>query len=224
VTGGPITAASLLSSRTQTQVAIALTIAAVLALALAWELVRRGRYGVWAVIPWILGLLAGLALVTVSVPVSTEFRALAALGIGFGVGAALYGATAAFMLTVGRWPLLAHQAKAVYELRGGLPVPAAAFLGALIVAPSEEIVWRGVVQPLLSGWWGAAAGAAVAWALYLAVNAVPRSVPILLGAVVGGAVWTALAWWTGGVAASIGCHIVWTCLMIVRPPLPRAAR
>jgi NAD(P)-dependent dehydrogenase (short-subunit alcohol dehydrogenase family) len=43
-----------------------------------------------------------------------------------------------------------------------------------------------------------------------------------LGAVVGGAAWTALAVWTGGVVASIGCHAAWTALMILLPPVPRA--
>ena len=36
---------------------------------------------------------------------------------------------------------------------------------------------------------------------------------------VGGAVWVGLAWWTGGVLASLACHIVWTGLMVAFPVL-----
>jgi membrane protease YdiL (CAAX protease family) len=37
--------------------------------------------------------------------------------------------------------------------------------------------------------------------------------------VVGGAVWVGLAWWTGGVLASLACHIVWTGMMVAFPVL-----
>jgi membrane protease YdiL (CAAX protease family) len=58
----------------------------------------------------------------------------------------------------------------------------------------------------------------VSWALYVGANAVSASLPITAAAVVGGAVWTVLAGWTGGVLASVLCHVVWTALMLVVPP------
>ena len=204
--------------------AIGVSVAAVVGVAAAWEVVRRGIVGVWTVMPVTIGLLAILAILTGKVRPSAAFEAIPSLGLGLGGGALVYGATAAFMALAGRWPPLRHQARRVYELRGGLAVPAAASMAALVVAPSEEIVWRGLTQTLLGGWLGALGGALVAWGLYVAVNAVARSLPILLGAVVGGAAWGALAWWTGGVAAPIACHVVWTALMVVRPPVPTGAR
>jgi membrane protease YdiL (CAAX protease family) len=204
--------------------AVALAAVAVGAVALAWDLVRRGRVGVWTAMPPTVGLLAVLALFTGTVRLSTHVEALPAFGLGLGTGVLLYGATAAFMSVAGGWPPLRRQARRVYELRGGLPVPAAAALAALVVAPSEEVVWRGLMQTLLGAWVGALGGAAVTWGLYVTVNGVARSLPILLGAVVGGAAWGALAWWTGGVAAPIGCHVVWTALMVVWPPVPSRAR
>jgi hypothetical protein len=60
-----------------------------------------------------------------------------------------------------------------------------------------------------------------AWVLYVAANAVSGSVPIVLGALVSGAAWTALASLTGGVLASVACHIVWTALMVAVPPVPK---
>jgi membrane protease YdiL (CAAX protease family) len=71
---------------------------------------------------------------------------------------------------------------------------------------------------------GSLAGALLAWGVYVAANAVSGSLPIILGALVGGAVWTALALWTGGVAASLACHAAWTALMVALPPLPTEDR
>jgi membrane protease YdiL (CAAX protease family) len=153
-----------------------------------------------------------------------ELSILAAALVGLLAGAVLYGATAAFMLAAVRWPPLRRQAEGIYELRGERSLAAALAVAALVVAPGEEIVWRGVVQPLVAGWVGAVGGAVLAWGLYVGVNLVARSIPILLGAVVGGAVWAALALWTGGVVAAIGCHVAWTSLMIVFPPVPGGSR
>jgi membrane protease YdiL (CAAX protease family) len=204
--------------------AIAVTAAAVVAIAACWELVRRGRSRVWSVMPGMVGLLAVVAILTGKVRSATDMGVPAAAGIGLAAGALLYGATAAFMAVAGRWPPLRRQARTVYELRGGLSIPTAIVLAALVVAPSEEIVWRGMVQTLFGGWLGSGGGALLAWAVYVAVNAVARSLPILLGAVVGGAAWAGLAWWTGGVAAPIACHVVWTGLMVAWPPVRSGSR
>jgi membrane protease YdiL (CAAX protease family) len=44
-----------------------------------------------------------------------------------------------------------------------------------------------------------------------------RNLAIVAGAVVGGAVWCGLCAWTGGVGASLACHVAWTALMLVFP-------
>jgi membrane protease YdiL (CAAX protease family) len=76
-----------------------------------------------------------------------------------------------------------------------------------------------LVQDLAIASVGSLQGAVMAWGLYVAANIGSGSLPIVLGAVVGGAAWGTLAWWSGGVAASVACHAVWTALMIARPPL-----
>ncbi len=53
---------------------------------------------------------------------------------------------------------------------------------------------------------------------YVGVNVASRSLPIVAAAIVGGAVWAGLAWWTGGVLASLASHILWTGLMLALPP------
>jgi uncharacterized protein len=212
----------VLAAGADTSIAVAVTVLAVVAVSVAWELVRRGRFEVWGLMGWLVAVLALKALLTGKVRAATEFGLPAAIGIGLAAGVALYGATAAFMFVAGRWPPLARQARRVYELRAGRSTASAAAIAALVVAPGEEIVWRGLVQTLLAGVLGAAGGAAAAWAIYVGVNAVSRSLPIILAAVVGGGAWAALAWWTGGIAASAACHAVWTSLMIVAPPISRS--
>jgi membrane protease YdiL (CAAX protease family) len=51
----------------------------------------------------------------------------------------------------------------------------------------------------------------------VAVNLPSGNLAIIAGAVVGGAVWSALAWWTGGALASIVCHAIWTALILGFP-------
>jgi membrane protease YdiL (CAAX protease family) len=197
----------------------ALAVAAVVSVPGAWYLVRRGRVAVWGAMGSLMAVLGVIALVVGGVRMSGGMSPLVAAGLGALAGAALYGATAGFMFVAGRWPPLRSQAQAIYDLRGGRSLPAALAVSCLAVAPGEELVWRGVVQPLLGVWLGSVGGAVSAWVLYVAANTASLSLPIVLGAVVGGAAWAALALVTGGVAASIACHIVWTGLMVAFPPV-----
>ena len=140
--------------------------------------------------------------------------------IGLGAGVSFYLATAVFMRLAARWPPLARHARALYGDRGTLGLPSELALSALLIAPAEELLWRGVVlQTLILRFGPSPLVPAAAWLLYVGANAFSGSLPILLAAIVGGAVWTALAVWTGGVAASVVCHAVWTSLMIIRPPI-----
>jgi membrane protease YdiL (CAAX protease family) len=63
-----------------------------------------------------------------------------------------------------------------------------------------------------------AAALIASWFAYVAANALSRSLVIVAGAVVGGAVWVVLQAATGGVAAPLACHVVWTLAMLVLPP------
>jgi membrane protease YdiL (CAAX protease family) len=59
------------------------------------------------------------------------------------------------------------------------------------------LFWRGVVLPELSASTSVALGAVLAWAAWVAVDATWGSIPLLAGAVVGGALWAGLATWSG---------------------------
>jgi membrane protease YdiL (CAAX protease family) len=54
--------------------------------------------------------------------------------------------------------------------------------------------------------------------VYVVANVPSRSLPIVAGAIVGGALWGALAWWSGGVLAPLASHILWTGAMLALPP------
>ena len=206
--------------------AVALAIGGPVAVAAAWLVIRSGR-SLWLVNGLALPALGLLAVATgVVVLVGDGFGGLPfALLVGLGSGVVLYLATAAFMVVAGGWSPLARHTRELYETnRDTIPVPAAVAISALAVAPGEELLWRGVVLHSLVAWLGPSPLApALAWVAYVAANAFSGSIPILLGAIVGGGAWTILAVVTGGVAASIACHAVWTTLMILRPPVRAAS-
>jgi membrane protease YdiL (CAAX protease family) len=200
-----------------------LAIAGPIAVAAAWLVVRSGRVSLWLINGLLMPVLGVLSLLTGDIETASPsigcWRA-AFLGVGTGLG--LYGATVAFMFLAGRWPPLARHTAALYENTRGISLPAAVAISALLVAPGEELLWRGVVLEALEPVSGSALVVGVlAWAAYIAANAFSGSVPILLGAIVGGAAWTALAVATEGVVASIACHAIWTGLMVAFPPVPK---
>ncbi len=203
---------------------VALSVGGPLAVAGAWLVVRAGLVTVWTAMGVTLGVLGILAVATGEPRAATELGPWWDLVMGVLAGVALYGATAAFMAVAGRWPPLARQAAELYGNRRDVSPARALGISVLLTAPGEELLWRGVVQGALGSAFGPWAAASLAWLAYVAANAVSGSLPIALGAAVGGAAWTALAAWTGGVVASIACHAVWTGLMILLPPVPGARR
>jgi membrane protease YdiL (CAAX protease family) len=188
----------------------------------AWRLVAEGRGGVWRVMtPAFVAL--GVAAVLTRPPVAAaETGIVSATLVGALAGVLLYAGTRAFVALASAWPVFRRETSAVYGLAGDLSAPGAAALAVMMVI-GEELFWRGLVQARLADA-GALAGAAATWLAFVAVNATSGSLPIVAGAVVGGAVWAGLAAWTGGILASLLCHAVWTSLMILRPPLAALAR
>jgi Type II CAAX prenyl endopeptidase Rce1-like len=187
----------------------------------AWRVVVRRRGDVWHVMPPTL-VCAGAAAALARRPIGSANTSLGVAAVaGTAAGGALYAATRAFVALAGRWgPFRRHTAEA-YAAVDELGRRRAAAVSLLIVV-GEELFWRGLVQPRLSSD-GGLPGAVRTWAAFAAVNAASESLPIIAGAIVGGAAWAALGAWTGGVLASVACHGTWTLLMIVRPPARSAA-
>jgi membrane protease YdiL (CAAX protease family) len=139
-----------------------------------------------------------------------------------GVGALLLLPDAATRVVVGvavRWEPLARQVRDAYRPTGEERFARSLVLSLLLSVPGEELFYRGLVQRTAAGTWlGLGGGALLTWLLYIIANAPSRSLPIIAGAVVGGFVWCALAWWSGGLVAPLASHMVWTGLMLGVPP------
>jgi membrane protease YdiL (CAAX protease family) len=196
---------------------VALAVAGGLAESVAWLLVARRGRSVWLLVTTVLAVAGLAALLTGRVAASPRVDPLRAALAGAGVGVALHLATRAFVAVAGRvWSAFRRHTAAIYELQGGRTLLSALAL-AMVAVAGEELFWRGLVQGLLEAEAGRVSGAVASWAVYVAANLPSMNLAIVAGAVVGGAVWGALALWTGGVLACLVSHAVWTGLMIAFP-------
>ncbi len=127
-------------------------------------------------------------------------------------------ATRAFVWVAAHWGPFRRAVVEKYAEAATVPLATSLALSLLVMVPSEELFWRGLFQGRLGVAMGAATAAGLTWIVYVVANGPSRSLPILAGAIVGGALWTGLAWWSGGVLASLGSHILWTGAMLALPP------
>jgi membrane protease YdiL (CAAX protease family) len=189
-----------------------------------WLLIRADRASIWVANTIAMGVLGFVSILVIDLDLvepNSAFGTWTWVGIGGLAGLALYGGTRAFMAVAGRWPPLAHQTRALYGNRDRISLRSALALSVLIVAPGEELLWRGVVLSVVTERVATIELAGIfVWLAYLVANVFSGSLPIALGAAVSGAVWTALGVSSGGVLAPIACHVVWTGLMIALPPVP----
>ena len=195
----------------------ALIVVGIIAQMVAWWRISSGRVTVWQLMPFVLGAM-GIAALLLMPPPQRTTGVGAALAVGIGAGFVLFLGTRVFVALASLWGPFAHHVEEAYREAAEEPVRAALVLSLLISVPAEEIFYRGLVQRTLWTPLGAGAAAVAVLVLYVLGNLPSRSLPIVAGAVVGGAVWGALAWWSGGLAAPLASHILWTGLMLVLPP------
>lgn len=189
-----------------------------LAETIGWRLVAARRANVWRVMPAIL-LGMGIAAVLVRRPVvATRVGDGTAFVIGTASGFALYIATRAFVAVAGRWEPFRTGVVESYRAAAEVPLRGSLALSLLIMVPAEELFWRGLFQARLDQSLVAIAAGAWTWLAYVGANLASGSLPIIAGAVVGGALWTGLAAWSGGMLASLLSHMLWTGLMLALPP------
>jgi len=183
-----------------------------------WAVSTRGR-DVWRSMPWVLGAMGVAAvLVTPVVWSGGDVTSVLALGVGVGSGIALYLGTRVFVWLAGHWTPFRREVIEKYQEAATVSVATSLLLSLAIMVPAEELFWRGLFQGELAVAASAATAAGLTWFAYLIANVPSRSMPIVAGAIVGGGVWGGLAWWSGGVLASLGSHILWTGLMLLLPP------
>jgi membrane protease YdiL (CAAX protease family) len=184
---------------------------------LAWRLIATGRGSIWTVMSAAMTFLGVIALAE-GVVAASEVSAVEAAAVGVGSGLVLFAATRGFVAIVrGPWPSFERHASSLYGARHRLPAWAAILLAGLVIQSGEELFWRGFVQAHLAESQGDLAGACWTFAAFVGVNVASGNLAIIAASVVGGALWTALAFWSGGVLASLLCHGVWTILMTAFP-------
>jgi membrane protease YdiL (CAAX protease family) len=191
-----------------------------LAEGIAWWLVSARGFGIWVTMTPVLAGLGIAALLAGDLHLSVRVTPETAAAIGLAAGLALYLATRGFVAVVApRWRSFRRQSEAMYAGQAGLSLAAALLLSVALMVPGEELFYRGLLQPELPE---TAAGVTLAWGIFVAANLPSANAAIVAGAVVGGAVWVGLAWWSGGVLASLVCHASWTALMLAFPVVRRS--
>jgi len=195
----------------------ALVVLGIIAQIAAWHLARIGRLDTWMALGWVFVVLGLVCILTGEVELWGSFSPWEAAGAGLLSALVLFAFTRLFLQVARVWSRFAADTDRLYADRGKFPVALAVVIAA-VVASGEEMFWRGVVQGSLVevvGTWGAAGASLLGYAL---VSLAAGSVPITVASIVAGAVWSALTAWSGGVAAAVVCHSVWTGLMIALPP------
>lgn len=185
----------------------------------AWWLVAFRRRSVWVVVtPALVGM--GIAALAIGPPTwSPDVSPAAGMGVGLLAGVLLYLATRAFVVAADGWEALRRHSLGMYRRQGSLPLAGALVVSVGLAVSGEELFWRGLFQvelaEALDG--RTALAAALSWCAFVAANLPSANLAIVAGASVGGAAWTALGWWTGGVLAPLACHAAWTSLMLSFP-------
>jgi hypothetical protein len=183
-----------------------------------WWTVATRRLSVWRVMPAVLGAM-GVVGVLARRPVwAGHVGAAAAIGLGAGAGLVLYAATRAFVWVATWWEPFRADVVRQYRHADEAPRVVRWTTSLGVMVPAEELFWRGLFQAHLTSTCGAGTAAVLTWLAYVTGNSTSRSLSLIAGALVGGGLWVALAWWSGGMLASLASHILWTGLMLAIPP------
>ena len=196
----------------------AVLVVGVLVQVVVWRLVVRGRLPFWPSTATTFSLI-GIASLLVGDPSwcrRQEFTAAA--GFGLATGLVFYAATRVVVDLATRHAVLHRAVIDLYRRSRETRFVTVLVLTLAVAVPGEELFWRGFFLPELRDATGSVTSAILTWATAVGVSAAWASPPLLAGAVVGGALWTVLATWSGGVLAPIASHLAWTALMLVWPP------
>jgi len=168
--------------------------------------------------------LGGLALASEPELRRTRIRGRdVALGVGAAVG--LYAIFQAGDRLVRRvMPKGAEEIGSIYSLRGLRPEAEVAARLALVIAPAEELFWRGFLQRRLAHRIGLWRGAALGATAYAGAHAVTANLTLMGAAGVAGAYWAALAAAGLPMGALIVSHVVWDIWIFLLAPTDLSSR
>lgn len=106
----------------------------------------------------------------------------------------------------------------IYELRRLRPRTELALRLALVIAPAEELFWRGLLQEALSRRYGRTKGAAISAAMYGGAHICTGNPTLVGAATVAGAGWSGLAAAGVPMPALVASHVIWDVwIFLIRP-------
>ena len=109
----------------------------------------------------------------------------------------------------------------IYALRRLRPRAELALRLALVIAPAEELFWRGLLQDSLAERFGATKGAAISAAMYGGAHICTGNPTLVGAAAIAGAAWSGLAAAGAPMPALVASHIIWDVwIFLVRPTQP----
>src|SRR5581483_1972775 len=114
----------------------------------------------------------------------------------------------------------ASEIQSIYALRRSAPRWLIALLLGGIIAPGEELFWRGLLQTSLSERLGTGWGAAVATACYAAVHLSSRNLTLTGAAATAGAFWGLQYALQRRLASNVVSHILWDVWIFLIAPTP----
>ena len=116
-------------------------------------------------------------------------------------------------------PLVGEQADdLVFDATSAIPTAAVAAIAGLVVAPLEEVFWRGTLQTALGRGRSANATIAVTTAVFVAFHVPSLQLPLMGAALLGGLAWGWLRERTEGLLAPVLAHASWTTMIVLVPP------
>lgn len=185
-----------------------------------WTAAFRGKTGFWQKMAAGVGSLGALAVY--ANPSLRRTRVTAAdVAKGLGTAAALYG-----IFRVGDrfaravMPSGEADIEAIYKKRSLTSRWFIAPALALVIAPGEELFWRGLVNRYLAQELGPVAGNAVGAAIYGGIHLVSGNLTLTGAAGVAGAWWSLQQLFDGSMGALIVSHVAWDVwIFLVQPTM-----
>ncbi len=186
-------------------------IGAILAGVAAWTVIFAWRpANFWLLMGAGMGILGSVALWVRGPSLRDEGFRVGDLGTGVAAAMVLYAAFFAGWMAVGRLVSgAATQVGSMYALRAEAPWWVVVPLLVCVIAPGEELFWRGLVQWGLVRHLGPVPGWAAATAIYGGVHAAANNPMLVIAALAAGGFWGFLYLRTGRIAPLIASHIVW---------------
>lgn len=115
-------------------------------------------------------------------------------------------------------PLVGEQADTLVLDARALPTVVVALIAGVAIAPLEELFWRGAVQPSLGAGRAPLVATGIGTAAFMTFHLPTLQLPLIGAALLGGLAWGWLRERTGGLAAPLVAHAIWTSAMVVVPP------